>query len=90
MELVVEAKALLDVLYIQECTSIKTEVLLKWKHLPYFEAIWEDMDTIHARFPSFHLEDKVSLLGGGGNGMNSNPPPLLTYACRKGKGRSVK
>ena len=37
------------------------EVLNKWKGLPDFEASWEPCVTIQHQFPSFHLEDKVTL-----------------------------
>ncbi|XP_073219669.1 uncharacterized protein [Cicer arietinum] len=40
------------------------EVLIQWKDLPDFEATWEPVETIMEQFPSFHLEDKVTLLGG--------------------------
>nr|KYP41568.1 hypothetical protein KK1_037051 [Cajanus cajan] len=40
------------------------EVLIQWTDLPEFEATWEPVETIMKQFPSFHLEDKVTLLGG--------------------------
>nr|KYP61836.1 hypothetical protein KK1_016348 [Cajanus cajan] len=40
------------------------EVLIQWTGLPEFEATWEPVETIMKQFPSFHLEDKVTLLGG--------------------------
>ncbi|KAI5408825.1 hypothetical protein KIW84_054597 [Lathyrus oleraceus] len=42
------------------------EVLIQWQDLPKFEATGEPVEIIKEQFPSFHLEDKVSLLGGGG------------------------
>lgn len=40
------------------------EVLIQWQDLPEFEATWEPVEVIKEQFPSFHLEDKVYLLGG--------------------------
>ncbi|WOH00777.1 hypothetical protein DCAR_0520152 [Daucus carota subsp. sativus] len=37
------------------------EVLIKWQGQPKEEATWESYDHITAFFPSFHLEDKVSV-----------------------------
>ncbi|KAK9029934.1 hypothetical protein V6N11_031375 [Hibiscus sabdariffa] len=39
------------------------EVLTKWKELPSFEKTWESSVVVSAQFPSFHLEDKVKLVG---------------------------
>ncbi|WVZ02752.1 hypothetical protein V8G54_023558 [Vigna mungo] len=41
------------------------EVLIKWQHLPSIENIWESAAAINMEFPAFHLEDKVTLHGGG-------------------------
>ena len=43
----------------------KIEVLIKWKDMPSYENSWEEADSIANQFPSFHLEDKVELLGEG-------------------------
>jgi hypothetical protein len=40
-----------------------TQVLIHWKGLPPADATWEIVDEIAARFPDFHLEDKVVLMG---------------------------
>ncbi|KAI5408870.1 variant 2, THO complex subunit 3 [Lathyrus oleraceus] len=45
-------------------TNGSAEVLIQWQDLPEFEATWEPMEVIKDKFTSFHLEDKVSLLGG--------------------------
>lgn len=37
----------------------RTEVLIKWKGVPEFDATWEDFRTIQGTFPDFDLEDKV-------------------------------
>ena len=38
--------------------------MIKWKGLPVYEATWEAKQLLNQRFPTFHLEDKVNLLGG--------------------------
>jgi hypothetical protein len=40
-----------------------TQVLIHWKGLSPADATWEIADEIAARFPEFHLEDKVGLMG---------------------------
>jgi hypothetical protein len=34
-------------------------VLIEWQGEPPASATWEDLDDIHARFPSFQLEDEL-------------------------------
>jgi len=41
------------------------DVLIQWKGLPPLEATWEPYDMLQQQFPDFHLEDKVSSMGGG-------------------------
>lgn len=86
LELLVEPETLLDVRHVQKGAESHTEALLKWKHLPLFEATWEEVDAIQARFPHFHLEDKVRLWGEG-NVINQQPSPLIQYVRRKPKGK---
>nr|GFB59813.1 hypothetical protein [Tanacetum cinerariifolium] len=43
----------------------RREVLIAWKGMPVTEATWESFDEMRQQFPDFHLEDKVSFLGGG-------------------------
>lgn len=31
-----------------------TEVLIKWEHLPPYNATWEDFRAVSTRFPAFH------------------------------------
>ncbi|KAJ9542106.1 hypothetical protein OSB04_028612 [Centaurea solstitialis] len=80
MEWEVEPESLLGVRTNRADDGIRTEVLMKWKHLPEFESTWEDMATIVNSFPHFHLEDKVADWGRG-NVMNQ--PIQFTYARRK-------
>ena len=54
------------------------QALIKWRHLPTFEATWEDFGVIQDQFPAFHLEDKVKLLAGG----IDRPPLTYVYARR--------
>ena len=58
------------------------EVLICWQDLPTHEASWEYYDEIFQLYPSFHLEDKVSLEGGS----NVRPPIRYVYSRRKNKG----
>ena len=40
------------------------DLLVKWQDLPEFEASWMDLNHFKQQFPKFHLEDKVSSIGG--------------------------
>jgi hypothetical protein len=40
-----------------------TQVLIHWEGLSPADATWEIAEEIAARFPKFHLEDKVGLMG---------------------------
>ncbi|KAL6547259.1 hypothetical protein OROMI_022980 [Orobanche minor] len=41
-----------------------TEVLIRWRDLPDFEATWEEYDMLNGQFPDFNLEDKVQIWAG--------------------------
>ena len=41
------------------------QVLIKWKDCSAASSTWEDTDTFRTRFPSFQLEDKLTLDGEG-------------------------
>lgn len=45
-------------------SSGTAEVLIQWTDLSKLESSWESMETMMHPFPSFHLEDKVTLFGG--------------------------
>ncbi|XP_048496700.1 transposon Tf2-1 polyprotein [Beta vulgaris subsp. vulgaris] len=65
------------------------EVLIQWKNLPREEATWEEYEAVQLRFPSFHLEDKVSLWAAGNvtDSRGAAQPSLrFTYARRKKRG----
>lgn len=61
-ELLVEPE---EVLAVRELTQGVVEVLIQWQSLPACENSWESAEKIHEAFPTFPLEDKVVLLGGG-------------------------
>lgn len=42
----------------------KLDVQIKWKDMADFEASWEDLDSMIAKFPDSHLGDKADLLRG--------------------------
>lgn len=76
-----EPKTLLDVRQAKNETFNELEVLLKQNGLSLYEATWEDAPSIIARFPTFHLEDKLKLWGAS----NVTHKPLITYARQKQK-----
>lgn len=88
LELVVQPETLLAVRKKGNDQSQATEVLLKWKDLPEYEATWEDLDNIKCHFPEFHLEDKV-IAWGRGNVIHYTDQPK-SYARREKKGKTVK
>ena len=51
--------------------SHDVEVLIKWKDLPVHDTTWEPYVLIQNQFPSFHLEDKVTVQAG-----DIDKPPL--------------
>lgn len=85
LELVVEPEELRRVRTVRRNGEAATEVLVKWKGLSEFEATWEDANMINLRFPDFHLEDKVSFLGGSIAIPQHNPLLIQTYTRREKK-----
>ena len=66
------------------------EVLIKWEGLSETEATWEEFDYLNQMFPTFHLEDKVSVWAAG-NAMNAVAPPAhITYQRRPKEKRAMK
>ena len=53
---------------------------MSWEGLAASEATWERVEDFRMRFPTFHLEDKVFLEGGG-----NVRPPITKYYKRRGK-----
>lgn len=80
MEMHTEPKALFGVR-----GSSSMEVLVKWKNLSEEEATWEHAKVVQQQFPTFHLEDKVSLWAAG-NVTEWRPPIKFTYSRRQNKG----
>lgn len=90
LELLVEPEALLEVRQVRVRNALRLEVLIKWKHLPLFEATWEDAHMISNQFPTFHLEDKVTLWGGGIVMSPNESKSLKTYSRNKKKQEGTK
>ncbi|KAL2485561.1 Ribonuclease H-like domain containing protein [Abeliophyllum distichum] len=63
-----------------------TDVLIQWNVLPILEATREPFGLINQQFPSFHLEDKVSLAEQG----NDKLPIHKTYKRRNRAGEAEK
>lgn len=80
MVMEVEPESLLDVRTKEHGSYSSQEVLIKWQHLPRWEATWEDYDSFNLRFPEFHLGDKVAVWRPG-NAMTQQ----LTYSRKKYK-----
>ena len=69
-------------------TNGQLQVLVKWKGLEDYDSTWESYEDINIQFPSFHLEDKVALVGAGDDG----PAITQVYFRRNkkdNKGRNV-
>ena len=64
LEMVVEPEAVLGTHPGNGKNHREMEVLIQWKGLPPLEATWEVFSLIQQQFPTFHLEDKVKVLGG--------------------------
>lgn len=82
----------LDIKYSTTTPTEVSEVLIQWDKLPVYEATWEDAKLLQARFPTFHLEDKVLKLARGiaMTSPNSGPPIVHTYYRRRKKDKGTK
>ena len=78
LEMVVEPEAVLGIRPGTGKHHGESEVLIQWKGLPPLEATWEVFSLLQRQFPSFHLEDKVTVLGGS----NDRPPVQRMYQRR--------
>ena len=54
MELLVEPDQVLAIRSRQDDPHLVTEVLIRWKGLPEFEATWESAAAIRQQFPDFN------------------------------------
>lgn len=59
LELVTESKDIVGICNAVRNNSAEVEVLVKWKEIAKYKAIWEIFATIKRCFPLFHIEDKV-------------------------------
>ena len=63
------------------------EVLIQWHNMPECDSSWESAADIKLSFPSFHLEDKV-VVQGGGIVRNQVPEGIKVYKRKKYRGIS--
>ncbi|KAL2518504.1 Ribonuclease H-like domain containing protein [Abeliophyllum distichum] len=77
MEMMVEPEAVLGVRPGSRNNTHGIDVLIQWKWLPPLEATWEPFNLLKQQFPDFHLEDKVSLVGG-----SDDKPPIQMTCVR--------
>lgn len=61
LELVTESKDIVGMRNVTRNNIVEVEVLVKWKEMAQYEAIWEIFATIKRCFLLFHLEDRVAL-----------------------------
>ena len=85
MELLLEPEDVLGYRWTGFSLPHDVEVLIKWKDLPAHESSWEPYILIQNQFPSFHLEDKVTVRAGG----IDKPPIQFTYSRRRKHERLV-
>lgn len=86
MELICEPEQVLAMLrdFLEQQPA--TEVLIKRKNLPKFEATWEQYQNIITFFLDFHLEDKVLFIGAGIVMNEERPRPTIQHVySRRGK-----
>jgi hypothetical protein len=60
-----EPEAILAARKVQQQGKTVTQLLVHWKGKTAEEATWEDLILFKSQFPSFNLEDKVVVEGGG-------------------------
>ena len=84
LELLCEPEAVLAVRRNPVDTQNVIEVLIKWQHLPEYDATWECNQNINSFFPHFHLEGKVKFIGADIDMTNEKPKIQQVYT-RRGK-----
>jgi len=72
-----------SILDIRELLPGNVKILIQWQNLPTSENSWESVAKLQEAFPDFHLEDKVSLLGGG---IDKRKPPITKVYTRRQRG----
>ena len=85
LELLLEPAEVLGYHMIENSIPHVVEVLIRWKDLPAHVTTWEPFTLIQNQFPSFHLEDKVTVP----TGSFDMPPIKSTYSRKKSIGRHV-
>ena len=73
-----------SILDIRELQPGNVEVLIQWQNLPPSENSWESVAKLQEVFPTYHLEGKVSLLGG-----NIDKHKHKPHITRKQRAREV-
>ena len=63
-EPLLQPQVIMDRRMVKRGTQAATQVLIHWKGLSPTEATWEFIDDVQLRFPTFNLEDKVTLKDG--------------------------
>ncbi|KAL2486807.1 Transposon Tf2-9 polyprotein [Abeliophyllum distichum] len=84
LEMIVEPEAVLGIRPGSGDNIRGIDVLIQWKGLPPQEATWEPFHQLKNQFLDFHLEDKLSLVGGG----NDRIRVQHTYKRRIYKGKA--
>lgn len=88
LEWVAEPEEVPEVKTVGKGPGCTTEVLIKWRNVPLFEATWEEFNSVLQRFSEFHLEDKVRFWAGGNVMPDSRPFSKLVYTRRGKKGQN--
>ncbi|KAL8133364.1 hypothetical protein AgCh_008725 [Apium graveolens] len=81
-EIVIEAEAILDTIWIKKGSSFEEERLVKWKKLPAEDAAWENTKELKEKFLTLNL-DKVPLKEGAYGDIGRNPFHEIDADCIK-------
>ena len=77
-----------SVLDIRELQPGNVKVFIQWQNLPPSENSWESVAKLQEVFPTYHLEDKVSLLGRGID-MHKHKPHITKVYTRKQRAKEA-
>ncbi|PNX65885.1 hypothetical protein L195_g054766 [Trifolium pratense] len=75
---IIQPKAILDARTTVSGSQKVHQILIQWDQTTPAEAIWEDFDDLHNKFPTLNLEDKV-VFNGERIVMKPNITNLLEY-----------